>query len=180
MSAVVNLSRSNYLFSLTEAMTLLARDERTVFIGQAVKYPGQIAYKTFEGVPMEKRIELPVAEDFQVGLSMGLALEGFIPVSFFPRWDFLIIAANQILNHLDKAIHMGWTPKVILRTAVGRSKPLDPGPQHTQNYTYVMRQMLTSMNVVELLETEDILPAYQRALDDPKRSYIMVEHQARY
>ena len=172
-------SENLYLSNLTAAMSLLAKDTRTLFVGQAVKYPGQIAYETFAGVPMEKRIELPVCEDFQVGLSTGLALEGFVPVSFFPRWDFLIIAANQIINHLDKCPHMGWHPKVILRTAVGRSKPLDPGPQHTQNHTYAIRQMLTTVNVMELLKAEDILPAYEHALRE-KGSFIMVERQERY
>ena len=167
------------LSKLTEAMTELAKNERTIFIGQAVKYPGQIAFKTFEGVPMEKRMEMPVAEDFQVGLSTGLALAGFIPVSFFPRWDFLVIAANQIINHLDKMPSFGWHPKVILRTAVGRSKPLDPGPQHVQNHSHAFRQMLTTVNVVELLREEDILPAYRMALEQPG-SFIMVERQDRY
>lgn len=175
MSAQAN----SYLSKLTEAMTRLAQDERTVFVGQAVKYPGQIAYRTFEGVPMEKRLELPVAEDFQVGLSTGLALTGLIPVSFFPRWDFLIIAANQIINHLDKCPSMDWHPKVILRTAVGRSQPLDPGPQHTQNHTFPIRQMLTTINVMELKTEDDILPAYEHALRE-KGSFIMVERQELY
>jgi len=160
-------------------MTELAKDERTLFIGQAVKYPGQIAFKTFEGVPMEKRIELPVAEDFQVGLSTGLALAGYIPVSFFPRWDFLIIAANQIVNHLDKMPDFGWHPKVILRTAVGRWKPLDPGPQHKQDHSHAMRQMLSRMSVIQLRQPEDVLPAYKLAMEQPG-SYIMVERQDRY
>ena len=167
------------LSELTKAMTELAADERTLFVGQAVRYPGQIAYQSFEGVPMERRIELPVAEDFQVGLCSGLALAGYVPVSFFPRWDFLIIAANQIINHLDKMPHMGWQPKVIIRTAVGRSKPLDPGPQHTQNHTHAIRQMLTTVNVIELFKPEDVLPAYRMALSQPG-SFIMVERQDRY
>lgn len=175
MLASVNTSLSR----LTEAMTELAADPRTLFVGQAVKYPGQIAFESFAGVPMDRRIEMPVCEDFQVGLCSGLALAGFVPVSFFPRWDFLVIAANQIINHLDKMTHMGWQPKVILRTAVGRSKPLDPGPQHTQNHTHAMRQMLTSVTVVELLDAEDIVPTYRMALSQPG-SFIMVERQDRY
>lgn len=160
-------------------MTELAQDSRTLFVGQAVKYPGQIAYSTFVGVPMEKRIEMPVCEDFQVGLCSGLAMAGYIPISFFPRWDFLIIAANQIINHLDKMPHMGWHPKVILRTAVGRSAPLDPGPQHTQNHSHAMRQLLTTIRVLELLKPEDVLPAYRMALAD-SGSFIVVERQDRY
>ena len=37
-----------------------------------------------------------------MGISTGLALNGFIPVSCYPRFDFLILALNQLVNHLDK------------------------------------------------------------------------------
>lgn len=162
-----------YRDELTEAMTMLSEDPRTIFIGQAVCYPGQAAYPTFAKVPLEKRIELPVAEDFQVGLSFGIALEGYVPVSFFPRWDFLIRGANQIVNHLDKAKWLGWSPKVIIRTAVGWRKPYDQGPQHRQNYSDAFRLMCETIEVVELEEPEDIFPAYSLALARPGSTIIV-------
>lgn len=161
-------------------MAMLAEHPKTLFVGQAVKYPGQVAFKSFEGVPMERRVEMPVCEDFQVGFCTGLAMEGYIPVSFFPRWDFLIIAANQIINHLDKIPLMtGFRPKVIIRTAVGRTKPLDPGPQHTQNHTHAIRQMLKTMQVYELFNKNYIFDTYRMALDSPE-SCIVVEHMEKY
>lgn len=173
-------SASTYSDELTRAMTMLAEHPKTLFIGQAVKYPGQAAFKTFDGVPMDRRIEMPVAEDFQVGLCTGYAMEGYIPISFFPRWDFLIIAANQIINHLDKMpVMTKFRPKVIIRTAVGRSTPLDPGPQHTQNHTHAIRQMLRTMHVYELFNANYIVDTYRSALDRPE-SCIVVEHMARY
>ena len=51
---------------------------------------------------MIKKIELPVFEDVQMGLSTGLALQGFIPITCYPRFDFLILAMNQLVNHLTK------------------------------------------------------------------------------
>lgn len=163
-----------YRDELTRAMTLLAWDPRTIFVGQAVKYPGQAAYPTFAHVPVTKRVELPVAEDFQIGLSFGLALEGFVPVSFFPRWDFLIRAANQIVNHLDKAKWLGWEPQVIIRTAVGWKEPYDQGPQHRQNYSDAFRLMCESIEVVELTNAHEVMPAYVAALKR-KGSTILVE-----
>ena len=65
-----------------------------------------------------------------MGMSLGLAMNGYIPITCYPRFDFLILAFNQ-LNHLDKIRSMSWneiTPKVIIRTL--RSKPLD-GVQNT-------------------------------------------------
>lgn len=173
------MSSSDYFGELTKAMTLLGEHPKTLFVGQAVKFDGQRAYASFAGVPEEKRIEMPVCEDFQMGFCAGLALEGYIPVSFYPRMDFLIIAANQLVNHLDKMPFMGWKPKVIIRTAVGSNKPLDPGYQHTQNHVYALRHMLFKIRVVEVLNPKYILETYEAVLNGDD-SVIVVEHMGLY
>lgn len=173
-------SEMSYQDEITKAMALLARDPRTVFVGQSVRYDGQRAHATFANVPMDKRIEMPVCEDFQLGFCTGLALEGYIPVSFFPRWDFLIIAANQLVNHLDKIPELGgFRPKVIIRTAVGAKAPLNPGPQHIQDHSAAFRQILQTIDTYQLLCAADILPAYE-AVMRRGRSAIVVEYMARY
>ena len=108
---------------------------------------------------------------------MGLAMAGYVPVSIFPRCDFLLIAMNQLVNHLDKIT--SFAPKVIVRTTVGATKPLNSGPQHTQNHTAAFRLMLKNIEVIELLETQAIVPAYERALQSPG-SFLIVEHQNSY
>jgi pyruvate/2-oxoglutarate/acetoin dehydrogenase E1 component len=42
----------------------------------------------------KKRLELPVFEDVQMEMSVGLALENFLPVSTYPKFDFLLLAFN--------------------------------------------------------------------------------------
>lgn len=115
-----------------------------------------------------------------MGFCTGLSLEGYIPISIYPRFDFLLLAANQIVNHLDKIAQMsGYRPKVIIRTAVGSNKPLDPGPQHQGNYVEAFRSMLTSIRVIELLHAELIVPAYQEALAG-NESVVLVEYGNKY
>lgn len=161
-------------------MGMLAKHPKTLFVGQAVRYDGQRLHATLKDVPMERRIEMPVAENFQVGFCTGLALEGYIPVSIFPRMDFLIIAADQLINHLDKIPLMGgFKPKVIIRTAVGSNKPLDPGHQHTQNHTPALRYMLKTVRVVELFNAKYVYEQYERALAC-EGSVIMVEYMNEY
>jgi pyruvate/2-oxoglutarate/acetoin dehydrogenase E1 component len=169
-----------YLGELRRAMAMLAAHPRTLFVGQAVKFPGQRAFETFADVPMDRRIEMPVAEDFQMGCSTGLALMGYVPVSFYPRMDFLIIAVNQLVNHLDKLAQMGgYGAKVIIRTAVGAHVPLDPGPQHTQDHVEALRRMLRRVQIVELLEPQFIVPHYRWALESPD-PVIVVERMQLY
>ena len=165
-------------------MNFLAENERTIFIGQSVKYSGNAIFNTLEQVPNSKKIELPVFEDVQMGISMGLALNGFIPVTCYPRFDFLIVACNQLVNHLDKIDYMSKShmkPRVIIRTSIGPKKPLDGGPQHTANYTEAFKKMLTNTNVVSLEEPSDIFPAYEKALlSEEYYSTLLIENGAHY
>ena len=38
-------------------------------------------------VNVDKKIELPVAE-MQMGMTLGMLMEGFVPISIYPRWNF--------------------------------------------------------------------------------------------
>ena len=91
-----------YVTELTKSMDFLAKDKRIIFLGQAVAYPGTGMTNTLKNVSKEKLYELPVAEEMQMGLTIGLALNNFVPVSIYPRWNFLLLATNQLVNHLDK------------------------------------------------------------------------------
>ena len=91
-----------YKDELIRSMEFLALDQRTIFIGQSVKFSGNAIFNTLESIDDSKKIETPVFEDVQMGLSTGLALNGFVPITCYPRFDFLICASNQLVNHLDK------------------------------------------------------------------------------
>lgn len=168
-----------YREEIVKAMKLLSEESNTLFLGQSVEYPGHSLFNTLEdaGVPMEKRIEMPVAEDMQMGISIGLSLRGYLPISIYPRMDFLIMAINQLVNHLDKMeeySHGEYSPKVIIRTAIASKSPLYPGIQHCQDYTTALRHMLKNVNVRKLEYPEDIMMAYKNALLD-KRSTLLIE-----
>ena len=159
--------------AVNEAMLLLAKDPRTVFVGQSVRYDGAAIHASLEGVPMEKRIEMPVIEDFQMGYCIGLAMTGKIPVCIYPRMDFMLLAVNQLVNHLDKLPLFGWHPKVIIRTTIGQKKPLDAGPQHTQNHTAAFRSMLQHVRVVEVWNPLEVKQAYGAAINFSGSSLIV-------
>jgi pyruvate/2-oxoglutarate/acetoin dehydrogenase E1 component len=170
----------NYQEQVTKAMGWLAQHPKTIFVGQAVRYDGQRLHATLRDVPMDKRIEMPVCEDFQMGFCTGLALEGYVPVSIYPRWDFLILAANQLVNHLDKIPLMGgFKPKVIIRTAVGSKKPLDPGHQHTQDHSEAFAKMLQMVSILQINNAEEVAGKYSIAMN-LNRSVIVVEHMDQY
>ena len=169
-----------YFDELKRAMTFLAQDPRTIFIGQAVAVAGTAMTNTLKDVPRDRLIELPVAEEMQMGMTTGMALTGLVPVSIFPRWSFLLCAINQLVNHLDKVQVMsnnGYKTKAIIRTGIGSQRPLHPQYQHVGDYTEALRAMCTTIEVIRLEEPSDIFPAYERALlRDDRRSTILVEY----
>lgn len=154
------MSSSSYKDHLSLAMLELANHEKTVFLGQGVIDKGTFMSTTLTNVPFEKRIELPVAEEMQMGMSIGLALDGYIPISIYPRFNFIICAMNQLVNHLNVM-----KPHVIVRVGVGSTKPLDPGPQHTGDWTEAFKMLLPNVVITKLERIEDILPAYRQALE---------------
>ncbi len=159
-------------------MQMLSAHRKAVFIGQGVApHGGTSMSQTFQHVPERKRLEFPVAEDLQMGTAIGMALGGYLPICIFPRWNFVICGLNQLVNHLDRLpIYSagGYRPKVIIRVAVPSTKPFNPQSQHDDDFTEAIDMMLRTVNVVTLPREQDIMPSYQRAMDD-EGSTLLVE-----
>lgn len=157
-----------YMDELTRSMEYLGKFDNTIFIGQSVEVAGTAMRNTLLNVDDSKLVEMPVDEDFQMGLATGMALTGLIPISIFPRWNFLLLATNQIVNHLDKLkeITQHKNPgKVIIRTGIGSVIPLHPGPQHTGDFTKAFKLMCPNLNIVRLDKTSVIFDEYQKAYE---------------
>jgi pyruvate/2-oxoglutarate/acetoin dehydrogenase E1 component len=172
----------SYKQRLDDAMQYLASKENTIFLGQGMIYGGIAIAESFKNIPIEKKLEAPVAENFQLGISTGLALHGFVPVSVFPRWNFLLLAADQLVNHLDKLSVItdeAFKPKVIIRVATGVRGVIDPQEQHIGDFSESFKLMLKNVEVINLKNEDDILPAYVKAYEraDGKSTILVEEHQ---
>lgn len=156
-----------YKDALTNAMTDLAKIENTIFIGQQIVYAGNPMSTTLNNVPKEKMIELPVMEETQMGMSLGLAITGKTVITFYPRWDFIISAANQMINHLDKfEIMTDKKVNVLIRLGKGSDKPLDPGHQHKNNYFEEFKSICKNIEFHDLKTPADIELAYKYAIQN--------------
>jgi len=168
-----------YFDELQKSMDWLASQDDTLFIGQAVEYPGTAMTNTLSNVDKNKLLELPVNEDMQMGFTLGLALNGTVPISIFPRWNFLLLGANQLINHIDKISLMsdgGYSPRIIIRTSIGSQRPLHPQHQHIADFTEGFQKMCEFVDIIKLNEPEDIFEAYKFAyLREDRRPTILVE-----
>ena len=161
-------------------MNLLSSNDKTIFIGQSIKYGGTGLYDTLLNVSDDKKIEWPVAEYLQMGASIGMGLEGFTVVTLFPRWNFLLMATDQIVNHLDKLKIMSdgkYSSNVIIRTGIGSQRPLHPQHQHIADYTAGFKAMCDFIDIIRLEEPNQIFESYKYAYErTDNRPTILVEY----
>lgn len=133
-------------------MTRLSGAEKTVFIGYNVLY-GSKVYHTLDNVSHRSCIEMPVAENLMTGVAIGMCMAGWKPVLIFERHDFMWLAMDQLVNHLNALGH--FRVPLIIRAIVGSTKPLDPGPQHRADYTDVFKKVF-DFPVIEVRSKEDV------------------------
>ena len=85
-----------------------------------------------------------------------------------------------MVNHLDKIQQMSnnqFQPKIIIRTSIGSKKPLDGGPQHTQDYTKIFKSILSEIEVIMLSNPKNIYQTYKNCIKkENKKSYLIIEH----
>ena len=158
---------TEYKIALTTAMTTLAKLDETIFIGQQIVYAGNPMSTTLGEVPKEKMIEVPVMEETQMGMTLGLAITGKTVISFYPRWDFLISAANQLINHVDKyELMTGKKVNILIRVGKGADVPLDPGHQHKANYIEEFKTMCPNIEVHDLKTWQDVELSYNYVIKE--------------
>lgn len=116
---------------------LLATDDRVVVLGEDVADPYGGAFKVTRGLSTDfpDRVRTtPVSEQALVGISAGLALEGFRPIAEIMFGDFVTLGFDQIVNHIAKydAMYAGGVPcPVIVRVPSGGGRGY--GPTHSQS-----------------------------------------------
>lgn len=155
-----------YQEEIMKGFKILNDQKNVIFLGQNIISKGCPMYNALIKCDRNKMIELPVIEDTQLGMSIGLCLEGNIVVSVYPRIDFMICAMNQLVNHLDKVKEMSrgeFKPGVIVITQLGNTKPIDPGVQHKGRYTNGIKKLVKNIDVIKVNNSNDFLRALNNA-----------------
>ena len=168
----VQVSNINFKEAVTKAMTELS-DQGAIFIGYSL-IPGD-AMGTLKNVPNTQKIETPIAENLMMGLAIGMSFEGFKPVVYFERHDFMLVAADAIGNHLDKIdrISLGeFKPSVILKTIVDDGGLFYSGPTHSQDFTKTFKT-LVNFPVLVPETADEALDMYRFAMQNSGSTMIV-------
>jgi pyruvate dehydrogenase E1 component alpha subunit len=168
----------SYKDAINIAMTELGQ-AGAVFIGYNV-LKGD-AMGTLKNVPAEQKLETPVAENLMAGLAIGMSFEGFIPVVYFERHDFMLGAMDAIVNHIDKIeriSHGEYKVPVIIRAIAADAGPFYSGITHSQDFTELLKSSV-DFPVYDPVDGEEVLTAFRSALAS-KRPAIIIERKSRY
>lgn len=127
-----------YIMSLNhELHSIMAADPRIVIIGEDIVDPYGGAFKVTKGLSTrfpERVFTSPISESAIVGTAIGLSMRGFYPVVEIMFGDFIMLAADQIINHAAK---FRWiynnkvNVPIVVRTPMGGRRGY--GPTHSQS-----------------------------------------------
>jgi pyruvate/2-oxoglutarate/acetoin dehydrogenase E1 component len=136
---------------------------------------------TLVNVPDSQKLETPVAENLMSGLAIGMSFEGFLPIIYFERHDFILGAMDAIVNHIDKIeriSHGEFKVPIIIRAVTADSGPFYAGITHSQDLTNMLRSCV-NFPVLDPVTGKDVLIAFKNA-EASKRPTIVIERKSRY
>ncbi len=124
--------------SLNEALVACLQESPEVyFLGEDILDPYGGAFKVANGLSTQfsdRVITTPVSEAGIVGVGIGMALRGLRPVVEIMFGDFIILAADQLINHAAKIRWMSGEATrlpLVVRTPMGGGRGY--GPTHSQS-----------------------------------------------
>jgi len=161
----------NYAQAIREAHAqLLGADPRVFVVGQGLWSPWY-AGASLDGLDREfgreRILDSPVSENAVTGMAVGAALAGMRPIVFHPRMDFMLLAADPIVNQAANWSYL-FAGKVavplVLRAVINRGG--EQGAQHSQAL-HAMFMHVPGIKVVMPSTPYDAKGLLIAALEDP-------------
>lgn len=115
---------------------ILSQNKKSFVIGQGLWSPwyvGNTMKDLDKQFGKERVIDSPVSELGTTGAAIGAGLNGYSVIVVHPRMDFMILAADQIVNQAAKWRHMlggQVSPNITIRGIINRGG--EQGAQHSQ------------------------------------------------
>lgn len=157
-------------------------DERVLLLGEDVGFIGG-NFKTSVGLlekygPMRVK-DTPISEAGFVGMGVGMALTGLKPVVELMFSDFLLVAADQIINQAAKIRYMSGgqaSVPLVIRTPIGAGR--SSAAQHSQSMQ-AMAAHFPGLKVVVPSTAQEAKGLLKSAIRDPD-PVIFFEHKMEY
>lgn len=153
-----------------------------IFYGEDIKDPYGGAFKATKGlsnVAPDQIFNMPISEASMVGMAVGMAMAGKIPVVEMMFGDFVTLGFDQLLNH---AVKYGWvydnvSIPMIIRTPMGGKRGY--GPTHSQSLEkYLIGIPL--LKVIALSMLHDPAVIYKRLFSSINSPTVVIENKKLY
>jgi len=156
--------------------------DEMVFLGEDILSPYGGAFKVAKDLSViapEKVFATPISEAAIVGISNGLALNGFKPFAEIMFGDFITLAFDQLINHASKFHHIfnkKVTCPVVVRTPMGGRRGY--GPTHSQTLDKFLVG-IDNIKTIALNTFFDPVIVYQQILKE-RHPVIVIENKTDY
>lgn len=147
------------------------RDDPSIVVyGLGVNDPGRV-FGTTAGLLEEfgpsRVFETPTSENAMTGIAVGAALGGLKPIVTHQRFDFFLLAMDQLVNSAAKWRYMfggQFQVPMVIRLITGRG--WGQGPTHSQSYHSWLANV-PGLKVVMPSSPEDAKVLLRASIDDP-------------
>lgn len=172
-----------YRDAVCEAMDEeMARDENVLLLGEDVAFIGG-NFKTSVGL-YDKYGDLrvkdtPISEQGFVGMGVGMALTGLRPIVELMFSDFLLVAADQVINQMAKIRYMSGgqaTVPMVIRCPIGGGR--SSAAQHSQSMQ-AMVSHFPGMKVLVPSDAGEVKGLLKAAIRDDN-PVVLFEHKMEY
>jgi pyruvate dehydrogenase E1 component beta subunit len=160
----------------------MARDENVLLIGEDVAFIGGNfktsvgLYEKYGGLRVK---DTPISEAGFVGMGVGMALTGLRPVVELMFSDFLLVAADQVVNQMAKIRYMSGgqaTVPMVIRAPIGGGR--SSAAQHSQSMQAMVSQF-PGMKVLAPSTAQEVKGLLKSAIRDDN-PVIFFEHKMEY
>lgn len=162
---------------------LLCENKDIILIGEDIRDPYGGAFKVTKNLSSkydEQVINTPISESAMIGVGVGLAMNGKIPVIEIMFGDFITLGFDQLLNHATK---YSWiygnevSVPLVVRTPMGGGRGY--GPTHSQSLEKFLIG-IPLITIMALSPVHNIYGLYKYALSEINSPLIIIENKKLY
>jgi len=166
-----NTREITFADAVQEATAEAMRDDESIIVyGLGVNDPGRVFGTTaglVEEFGAERVFETPTAENGMTGIAVGAAIAGVKTIVTHQRFDFFLLAMDQLVNSAAKWRFMfggQFQVPVVFRLITGRG--WGQGPTHSQSYHSWLTQV-PGLKVVMPSNARDAKALLKASIKDP-------------
>lgn len=162
---------------------LLGENKDIILIGEDLRDPYGGAFKVTKNLSSkydDRVINTPISEAAMVGVGVGLAMNGKIPVVEIMFGDFITLGFDQLLNHAAK---YAWvygnevSVPLVVRTPMGGGRGY--GPTHSQSLEKFLIG-IPLITVMALSPVHNVYGLYKYALSKINSPLVIIENKKLY